>query len=446
MKLNLKIALYGETTGPIINLLSHYGEIDIIESGEPPKDIQIIVIDCAHQKHALDEKFLYRNMKRGRKICLLYMNDLDRKLIFRLTKNSFSTTGENIVIYMDSIMPGGFKHYVLPEYEKIGKQEIKDVLRFLNNRIFSADCGGGSPPIYGIPPETVHTLWPETELAYLNGSSKQLFDTGLLKYKYPAFDPGIEQTCRVRSTAYFYLSNGVDGDNNYHIIIHTHFSNMYPFSHYQGTNGKFGSQYDLSIQFVRDQKIITGPELTAYRSTPAPQNPRTYKDLGAILMTSFGAPPFGFPVPPPGSGVFDVNLSVLGARCESPSDKTTIVFHPTFYQVLGQYKYPSIGAIKVTSKDTPDQTSVSFKTEPSDGSFDTNPGELSIINYFIMQGGLDVNKYLFNINLDVGIGMLNMPDSGLINHRTHSAAINLIESTKHLKTNTCPEIIKTKKI
>jgi len=431
MKLNFSIAWYGQSQGPIRKIINRFGAVtDLKKDEKPPKNTEVLVVDCDYLNHELDEKLLYRTLKQGCRLCVLKMNESDLKLIMDLSHQNFSSVTENIFICADKSMEGGFRYSIIPSDQDLDKMDSKEAARILVQRILPMACGGGA---IDPPPETKNLLYPEQDLSQISGSVKQLVNINQLAYEYPSYGTGLTQSCGVTTKGYFYHSNGAGGDSNYHIILETQLVNVKPYTQFSTGNG---CQYGVIASLEKNGQPYTGTNVATFFSSPAMANPSSYDNLGNILITGFGAPPFGYPPTSPGSGNVQVNLSVPGTRKSSPHNPTSIIFDPLYYEVLGQYNSPSIGDISVTvdhTSSTPSRHQLIFATSAGSGNNDNKPGKFSVINYLVIKQGLETDQYRFDLKMTYELGIIgktNIGQSNYINRTNKIIGIDLIEFTQ----------------
>jgi hypothetical protein len=389
-----------------------------------------LVIDCSGTSVPRNPDHWRQALDLGKSLGLISMRNEDRSLLEQVVGRPLKPSHKHLFVRRSFGEPERYNFTIVPEFD--ANADPAKFAEYLQERVFVRS------PKPVPPPETINNLWPvNSNFNELFASRKTLITDWQMSNEWPVYQPPTASRLTVDVVGHFYLANGNLGDQDYHVIILTRMSNIWPLTE---VGVDLDPQTFCWLEFGYGIKVTPNiAPRTIYSTQPrtnnSPPPPQNWGSLGDYVCCSFGFSPL-------------TQINIIGTR-QGSNRQETFELNPTYLEYNNAVSLPGIEHFYVLA-DESSKTSVFqinmwnvISLSKSEGLMSRTPGSLeelrlnnaglSTISYMTFPGtNLSTNVVEFTLEVDL------FGDVDLVSHtvpswsasRKRSFAVDLVSATR----------------
>jgi hypothetical protein len=289
----------------------------------------VVVVDCSDTSMPRYADYWRHILDVGKTLGLAGMRAEDRATLQKIVGRALRESRKNLFVRRAPSDPERYTFTVAPDFDH--NTDPAKVAAFLTERVFV-----GSPPKPVAPPAAINNIWPlNSDIGRLFASTQPMISGWQPGGSGPY---GSSSQVTFNAVGYFFLANGSEGDNNYHVIIVSRMSSVVGL---EPTGADFGFGLRVTPNVAPTNVYSTQP--FANNSPPPPQS---WGYLGNYICTSFGHDP-------------QIQINILGTPPGSNRQQTFLLY-PTFDEYRNPVSTPGIDNFFVVPGDSSLHSEVQF--------------------------------------------------------------------------------------
>lgn len=378
MDRKFRIRFYGNDRSIALPLLQAFGEMKFYDPAEDPANFQVLIIEGETTPELEKPGLLNTLFDAGKTLGFLYSTAKQLDVLAACTGRLLSLEGKSIFVrrFPESHEKAEkFGYTVLPDYSRERlleeyRHNKNDIYNELSQKVFQELT---SDPVYTKPPPATIRLYPiNNDYSALHGSWANIYNNQVSLPLGQSIGNALPPaaTFLLKLDSYAYLANASGGDNNYHLILHPVLSELIPVSFYTDNSGAFPVffryQYQLSIQLNTN----SGRGVNLQPTVPNENSCSQSNSYGWNIFTNFPSPSLQQKIIP------------IKGRDEN-GDPIIIDLQPLYQSMIGQMDFLCIQNYFSYNQDSGNRSQVGFNNRDY-GYYDTTPGSLEMISYFIV--------------------------------------------------------------